>query len=163
MGPHHQHKEKLLKRPSLFCDGHIKPLVFIALLLLLQTSSFAADTKVKGDTESEQWLRIAERMRVEMGITNYLELTNMPLMRNLIVHPAFGIYWDEIPSPTLTNSNAMASVNAFIVTNGWNMETGGMGRSTSSSRYARYEACLGKKFMSASLTPSLTKAFFMFA
>ena len=42
----------------------------------------------------------------------------------LIVHPSFGIAWDEVPPPTLTNSAAMAAVRAFVASNGWNMHTG---------------------------------------
>src|SRR3954463_2397563 len=36
----------------------------------------------------------------------------------------FGPYWDSVPSPTITGSNRMAAVEAFVATNGWNMSTG---------------------------------------
>jgi hypothetical protein len=41
----------------------------------------------------------------------------------IVVDPSFGYWWDEVPPPTLTNLNAMADVQAFIKTNGWNMAT----------------------------------------
>jgi len=44
----------------------------------------------------------------------------------MIVHPAFGYRWDEVPPPTLTGSNSMLAVSAFIATNGWHMHTGGL-------------------------------------
>lgn len=33
----------------------------------------------------------------------------------------FGPHWDSVPPLTLTGTNAMAGVNAFIATNGWDM------------------------------------------
>jgi hypothetical protein len=102
------------------------PATFGAMLFVL-VSATAAEPLSTNDSEAAQWQRIAERMRVEMGISNFLQMTNMPLMRAVIVHPSFGIYWDEIPPPTLTNSSAMAAVDAFIATNGWNMHTGVLG------------------------------------
>jgi len=78
-------------------------------------------------SEAEQWKRITERIRTELGITNAEEMMKIPIFRDVVVHPAFGFRWDEIPPPTLTNAAAMATVNAFIATNGWNMCTGGLG------------------------------------
>ena len=42
---------------------------------------------------------------------------------SMIVDPSFGLRWDEVPAPTLVGSNAMSAVNAFVATNGWNMQT----------------------------------------
>ncbi len=63
-------------------------------------------------------------MRVDRGITNFLQLTNFPLFRGIITHPSFGIWWHEVPPPNLTNNSDMAAVNAFIATNGWKMHKG---------------------------------------
>jgi hypothetical protein len=71
---------------------------------------------------------MAERLRVELGVTNFAWFTNQPLLREIIVHPSFGIWWDEVPAPTLKDGGAMAAVNAFVATNGWNMQTGMLGR-----------------------------------
>ena len=38
----------------------------------------------------------------------------------------FGPYWFSTPSPTIAATNAMAAVDAFLATNGWNMSTGGV-------------------------------------
>src|SRR5512136_2531164 len=32
----------------------------------------------------------------------------------------FGPHWDSVPPPTITGSNRMAAVEAFVATNGWN-------------------------------------------
>lgn len=86
----------------------------------------AADLTTTNDTEAAQWQRIYDRMRTEMGITNPEEEMKIPLFRSIVVHPAFGIYWDEVPAPTMTNSNAMAAVDAFVSTNGWDMQKDGI-------------------------------------
>jgi hypothetical protein len=85
----------------------------------------AAEVTDTNKIEAAQWQRIYARMRTEMGITNVDEMMKMPLFRDVIVHPAFGIYWDEVPAPTMTNSTAMGAVDAFVSTNGWNMQKDG--------------------------------------
>lgn len=45
------------------------------------------------------------------------------VFESMIVDPSFGLGWDEVPAPTLVGSNAMSAVNAFVATNGWNMQT----------------------------------------
>lgn len=45
------------------------------------------------------------------------------VFESVIVDPSFGLKWDEVPAPTLGGSNAMSAVNAFVATNGWNMQT----------------------------------------
>lgn len=42
----------------------------------------------------------------------------------MVVHPSFGIWWNEMPPPDVTDSVAMTAVNAFIKMNGWNMASG---------------------------------------
>jgi hypothetical protein len=46
------------------------------------------------------------------------------LFDQLVLHPSFGLGWDEVPAPTLRGTAALASVQAFVATNGWNMQTG---------------------------------------
>jgi len=99
----------------------------LGALLMAFISAPAAEVSTTADSEVAQWPRIAERLRVEMGVTNFTEFTNHSLLRASIVHPSFGIRWDEVPPPTITGSTAMASVDAFIATNGWNMQTGSLG------------------------------------
>jgi hypothetical protein len=42
---------------------------------------------------------------------------------DVVVDPTFGLDWDEVPAPTLTNAIAMDGVLGFVKTNGWNMAT----------------------------------------
>jgi hypothetical protein len=88
--------------------------------------SGAAELTNTNDIEAAQWQRIYERFRAN-GTTNVEELMKIPIFRVIVVHPAFGIRWDEIPPPTLTNVSAMASVGAFVATNGWTMHTSSLG------------------------------------
>jgi hypothetical protein len=39
------------------------------------------------------------------------------------IHSSFGVYWDEIPPPTIRGSDATVGVESFISENGWNMLT----------------------------------------
>jgi hypothetical protein len=48
------------------------------------------------------------------------------LFDQMVVDPSFGLGWDEVPAPTSVGTNAMASVQAFVATNGWNMQTAGV-------------------------------------
>ena len=105
----------------------MKRLAAFGLLLLAFALSEAAEVTATNDAEAAQWQKIYERFRTEMRITNVEEMMRIPIFRAKIVHPAFGIYWDEVPGPTLTNGSAMASVNAFIATNSWNMHTNRLG------------------------------------
>jgi hypothetical protein len=45
------------------------------------------------------------------------------LFDQVVIDPSFGLEWDEVPGPTMQNSNDMASIESFIKVNGWNMET----------------------------------------
>src|SRR6185295_14719911 len=96
----------------------MRPPVTFAAVLLLSAHAFAAES------EEQQWRRIEKRMRIERGITNFLQHTNIPIIRDSITHPSFGIWWHEVPPPNVTNHSAMVTVNAFIATNGWKMQTG---------------------------------------
>ena len=99
------------------------PSTIIALALIVVYAS-AAEHEPKGASEPEQWQRVADWLAVELQVTNITEFTNNPLFRCFIVHPSFGLRWDEVPPPTLTGSVALATVTAFVLTNGWNMQTG---------------------------------------
>jgi len=98
------------------------PALVVWLLALARCS--AADPVTTNDREAAQWQRIYERLE-KRGITNAQAFLKSDLGKQCVVHPAFGIDWDEVPPPTLTNSSAMAAVNTFIATNGWNTYTGG--------------------------------------
>ena len=107
-----------------------------------------APAQSASDHEGAQWDEVDARLRdlfeqlmQETGSTNAADFFNaegdsvprptveqlVTLFRGLIVHPSFGIAWDEVPPPTLTNASAMAEVNAFITANGWNMDGNGPG------------------------------------
>jgi hypothetical protein len=101
-------------------------LATFGVLLFSVVLAKAAEVTVTNSTEAAQWQRIYQRMRTEMGITNVEEMMKIPIIRARIVHPAFGIYWNEVPAPTLTVTNAMAAVDAFVSTNGWDMQTDGV-------------------------------------
>jgi len=102
-----------------FATFGMLPLVGVAL-------AGAGELITTNETEAAQWQRIYDRFRAD-GITNVEEMMKIPVFRSIVVHPAFGIGWDEVPPPTLTNSSAMTSVNAFIATNSWNMHTDSLG------------------------------------
>lgn len=102
----------------------MKLLTVFGSMAIWLLSLLAAESSPTNESDAAQWQKIYERFRIEKGITNAEELMKKwPLVRDAIVHPSFGIYWYEVPAPTITNSSAMSSVNAFIVTNGWNMAT----------------------------------------
>jgi len=72
-----------------------------------------AEPPISSDSEAAQWQRISNRLRTEWRVTNFVDFTNHPLLRALIVHPVFGLHWDEVPPPTMTNMEALASVHAL--------------------------------------------------
>lgn len=74
--------------------------------------------------------RLLKEERESMGLTN--AESNVPdfllgytraMFDQMIVHPSFGLHWDEVPAPTITGSTALEAVSNFIAANGWNMET----------------------------------------
>ena len=104
----------------------MKLLATFGVLLLSLAFLRAAEVTATNDIEAAQWQRIYERLRTEDGITNVEEMMKIPIFRARIVHPAFGIHWDEVPAPTMTGSNAMAAVEAFVAANGWDMQKDGV-------------------------------------
>src|SRR5215471_9344554 len=69
------------------------------------------DPATTNDTEAAQWQRICKRLE-ELGATNAERFLKSPFGQQLIVHPSFGIAWDEVPPLTLTNPPAVAAVRA---------------------------------------------------
>ncbi len=81
--------------------------------------------------------KLFQRYMAQMEtIMTEIESNDMPTNRNqsytnmmrllfdrVVVDPSFGLAWDEVPPPTLTNLHAMDAVQSFTKTNGWNMAT----------------------------------------
>ena len=112
--------------------------VLIALCLFAVTTGvgllFAGQDEAVQEQQVRQRIRaMIETNRAEMvahGMTNQNGEPLLPLAddstvdavyRMFVVHPAFGLGWDEVPSPNLTGTNANRAVNDFVATNGWNM------------------------------------------
>lgn len=101
-----------------------------ASLFLVVAASGAEPQVVTAKEDAEQRERLFQRFLAVMrqsGMPTNMDTTNLAMARlifdGMVVHPSFGLRWDEVPPPTLTNSSAMAGVNAFIATNGWNMHS----------------------------------------
>jgi hypothetical protein len=62
----------------------------------------------------------------EAGAITNDEMIKTPIARNVIIYKAFGLRWDAVPAPTMAGTNALAAVQAYVATNGWNMQTGGL-------------------------------------
>jgi len=108
-------------------------------IIFIATISFAADNTLTNDSPAAQKERLFQRFlkemqqsMQEMGQTNDPDLSSTNaeaqaalrrVFDSMIVDPSFGLKWDEVPTPTLTGSNALAGVDAFIAANGWNMQT----------------------------------------
>ncbi len=104
-------------------------------------NSFAADNTVTNDSPTAQKERLYQRfvkeMQQKMQGMQQLDPTNADLsftnaegqaalrfvFESAIVDPSFGLRWDEVPAPTLAGPDALSAVNAFVATNGWNMQT----------------------------------------
>jgi hypothetical protein len=117
----------------------MKTVASFGILTLCLTSLWAAEPPLHTSSEAEERERLFQRlvgeilaeMRETETFTNQaLSASNLdnPLIRQvfsqMIVHPSFGLRWDETPAPTVRDKNAMAAVEAFIATNGWSMHTG---------------------------------------
>ncbi len=115
----------------------MKLLLVFAAVLVSVSFAFAAD--VASSTDSEALLRgklfqrfLAESQEVDKELnrsqrhdqsyTNGMRL----IFDTMVVHPSFGYRWDEVPAPTMTGSNAMAAVDTFVATNGWDMQRDGI-------------------------------------
>jgi hypothetical protein len=113
----------------------------VIAICFIAINSFAADNAVTNDSPAAQKERLYQRFVKEMqekmqemqkvdpsnldlSFTNAEEQSALRMVfETAIVDPSFGLEWDEVPAPTLVGSNAMSSVNWFVATNGWNMQT----------------------------------------
>jgi hypothetical protein len=105
-------------------------------LLFMALCAFAGDNTVTNESEAAQRERLYQRflreMREDMSKidTNANSALDTPFTRRMfdqmVVHPSFGYRWDDVPSPTMTGSNAMTEIDSFIATNGWDMQKDGV-------------------------------------
>jgi len=124
------------------CYPHTRAFCSFAAVLAFAIGGAAAEPAFASETEGAQKERLRQQIRamietnrVEMakrGMTNANGELPLPaaddaavdaLYRMLVVHPAFGLGWDEVPAPNLKGVEAMKGVNSFVATNGWNMWT----------------------------------------
>ena len=115
-------------------------LVIIAFTFIA-TNLFAADNTLTNNSPEAEKERLFQRFVKEMQQRTQemqkLDPTNLDLsftnpegqaalrmvFESAIVDPSFGLNWDEVPAPTILGSNAMAAIDSFVATNGWNMQT----------------------------------------
>lgn len=89
----------------------------------------------KGKSEEAQRERLFQRFIADMD-TNLFSTTGISATNNLwmlrhffdgmVVHPSFGLRWDEVPPPNVTGARAMSAVDSFVAQNGWQMQSGGL-------------------------------------
>jgi hypothetical protein len=107
----------------------MKHLGSVGVLLVALTVSGAEVSGTNG-TAADPMLRlyeqIYEQLTNEKGAITNEEMMKMPIAREAIVYKAFGGVWNSVSAPTITAPEALASVQAFVATNGWNMQTGGL-------------------------------------
>jgi len=120
----------------------MKQLLNIIAFGLIAINCLAADNALTNSSPADQKEQLYQRFLKEMqqsiqemqklDPSNDLNLsfTNAErqaalrmVFESAIVDPSFGLSWDEVPAPTLVGSNAMAAVDSFVATNGWNMQT----------------------------------------
>lgn len=119
----------------------MKRFLCIVAFSFIAINSFAADGAVTNDSPAAQKERLYQRfvkeMQQRMQEMQKLDPSNSDLsftnaegqsalrmvFESAIVDPSFGLEWDEVPAPTLVGSNALSAVNAYVATNGWNMQT----------------------------------------
>lgn len=104
-------------------------------ILMLATMCISGFAQNNSSNTNELREKLFQRFIREMentefsreGVAREREPNYTNLMRQsfdmIIVDPTFGLKWDEVPAPTLTNSAAMDPVLNFIRTNGWNMKS----------------------------------------
>jgi hypothetical protein len=91
---------------------------------------FAADPPSSTNCDAVLREKLFQRFVKEMEQSSHYETHDQAytnsmrfLFNHFIVDPTFGLRWDEVPEPTLTNSSSMKSVRKFIKRYGWNMAT----------------------------------------
>ena len=102
-----------------------------AILLLVGFQSRAAEVPATAGEEAEQREKLFRRFLGQMRGEGFpVAATNLAGARMVfdtaVVHPSFGIRCDSVPAPTVHGTNAMASTEAFVRTNGWNMHPGAL-------------------------------------
>ena len=112
----------------------MKRFLNVIVFSFITINSLAADNVLTNDSPAAQKERLFQRFVKEMqkSAPSNLDLSSTNaealatfrgVFESAIVDPSFGLYWDEVPAPTLVGSNAMSAVNLFVATNGWNMQT----------------------------------------
>jgi hypothetical protein len=112
----------------------MKRFLNIIAFSLIAITSFAEDSAVTNNSVAAQKEQLFQRFVKEMqkSIPPDLDLSSTNaetlaafrrVFESAIVDPSFGLYWDEVPGPTFSGSNALSAVNSFVATNGWNMQT----------------------------------------
>jgi hypothetical protein len=115
----------------------MKLVLFVALLILSLPLVRVADSGVLTNSQAQLREQLFERFLAEDKLSNKQlnssqnydqDYTNSmrQLFDSMVVDPSFGYRWDEVPAPTITGSNAMAAVDEFVATNGWDMQKDGL-------------------------------------
>lgn len=105
----------------------------VADVTVTDLASSSADSEaVQRERLYQQFLVEIRQMRQEMRESAVLTNANLSgtnfdtqfrwIFDQMLVDPSFGLRWDGVPPPTIVGLHAMDRVDAFIATNGWNME-----------------------------------------
>jgi hypothetical protein len=77
--------------------------------------------------EKEMRENLFQRFIADMGQGGITTNIDSGFMREIfdgfVVHPSFGLRWNEIPAPTINGLKGMKGIQDFVATNGWNMDT----------------------------------------
>lgn len=153
---------------------------------LIEITSFAADNTVTNgfaDVQEERlYQRFVKKMQEQMlemqkqypsnadmpFLTNFDAESFRVVFKSMVVDPSFGFEWDEVPAPTLVGSNAMSAVNAFVATNGWNMQTNDcifdcISDNDIRQNPSRFKGCLGRLYKRRNSLRLHTAGFCMFS
>jgi hypothetical protein len=100
-------------------------------VILFLSSAFGVEPLATTNSEAVQREKLLKRFWAEAaaeGITNLSAGESNFLVQatfdQMVVHPSLGLRWDEVPAPTIVDTNALVGVQAFVATNGWNMHNG---------------------------------------
>lgn len=118
-----------------------------AIVLLLASIAGAGDIQTQQDSEAakkermyqermqkvrDYWAQMDTNLPAEQrlsltssGNPAYAERMSRSIFEANWIHSSFGLFWDEVPPPTIRGSNATAAVDEFIAQNGWHMLTNG--------------------------------------
>jgi hypothetical protein len=119
----------------------MKRILCIIVFSFVSLMSFVAGNAATNDSTAAKKARLYQRFLKEMQermqemqkldpSNSKLSFTNAEgqsalrmVFESATVDPSFGLEWDEVPGPTLVGTNALSAVNAYVATNGWNMQT----------------------------------------